>query len=337
MTHRAVVLLVTLVVLAAGLPAVGRPARSAGSPVYVALGDSIAAGIGSSLPRERGYTALVHDLIARATGREAELRNLAVPGETAGSFRDGGQLGRFRDLIDRLGQSGVEVAAVTVSLGGNEMLRVSGGGATERQLALDDFQAAYPAALSEVRAAVGPDVPLVVTNYYDLSAGDPSVVESDAWWVSRFNEVISSVAAASGASVADVARAFDGRIDTFTLAPYDVHPTNAGHRAIALAVWRALAIDTAPPAIDAPATLDATRDTPTLRFSTRDDTGIDGVRAEAAGATVVGPFPAGTDEWVALVDVTRSEGTVTVTIQATDAAGNTATREVRVNPPDQTR
>lgn len=321
--------------LVAGLLATGQPARSAGSTVYIALGDSIAAGIGSSLPRERGYPAIVRGLLARQAGEDVTLENLAVPGETAGSFRDAGQLARYRDLVDRLSRGGTTIAAITLSLGGNEMLRVAGSDTGDRRAALDDFQSAYPAALADVRAAAGPDVPIVVTNYYDLSSGDPTIVESDAWWVARFNEVIAAGAAASNAQVADVATAFAGRIDELTLNPSDVHPTNAGHQAIAGAVWKALALDMTAPTIEVAATLDATRLTPTLRFAVDDDTGVDSVSIEAGGATASGPYRTGDGEYVALIDLRGSGGSATVTIHAADAAGNVTSSAVTVNAPDR--
>lgn len=323
--------------LVIGLLTTGQPAWSAGSQVYIALGDSIAAGIGSSLPRERGYPAIVRGLLARQAGVDVTLESLAVPGETVGLFRDGGQLDRYRDLVDRLSRGGTPIAAVSLSLGGNEMLRVSGSDTGDRQAALDDFQLAYPAALADVRAAVGPDVPIVVTNYYDLSSGDPAIVESAAWWVARFNEVISAGAAASNAQVADVATAFAGRIDELTLNPSDVHPTNAGHQVIARSVWKALALDTTAPTIDVATALDATRLTPTLRFAVYDDTGVDSVRIESGGATVSGPYRTGDDEYVALVDLRGNVGSVTVTIHAADAAGNITSSDVTVNAPDRTR
>ena len=331
MMRHAIIALAMLVLLPVSLLSAGQPARSAGSSVYIALGDSIAAGVGSSLPRERGYPALVRDLLARQSGGNVILENLAVPGETAASFRDGGQLSRYRDVVDRLGRGDTPIAAVTVSLGGNEMLRVSGNDSGDRQAALDAFRSAYPAVLADIRAAAGPDVPIVVTNYYDLSAGDPSIVESDSWWISRFNEVIADAATASGAGIADVTSAFAGHIDEYTLAPYDVHPTNAGHRAIAAAVWRALRIDTTAPTIDVATTLDATRLTPTLRFLVNDDTVVDGVTVESAEAAVHGPFPTGDGEWVALLDLAGVSGRVSVTIGATDAAGNNSTRDIVVN------
>ncbi|MBX6342431.1 MAG: hypothetical protein IRY97_08230, partial [Thermomicrobiaceae bacterium] len=70
------------VVAGAGRVAAPPPTRAAPEQVYLALGDSIAAGLVTSLPRTRGYPALVRDLIERrdrASGEPAQvsLVNLA--------------------------------------------------------------------------------------------------------------------------------------------------------------------------------------------------------------------------------------------------------------------
>lgn len=335
MIRRTTAVLALLVLLSAGVVAGGQPTRSAAPPVYIALGDSIAAGIGSSLPRERGYPALVNDFLDRQTGQDGILEMLAVPGETATTFRDDGQLARFHDLIDRLGHGGNPIVAISVSLGGNDLLGVSGSDANTRQSALDAFRDIYPAVLADIRATAGPATPLVVTNYYDLSAGDPSIAESDAWWVAQFNTVIADAASASSARVADVATAFTGHIADFTLEPVDIHPTNAGHRTIANLVWRALALDTSAPMIEVPATIDSSRQTPTLRFSTRDDTGVADVAIESADVSVHGPYRVGGD-WVVLLDLNGLADPSVITIRASDDAGNTTERPVTVNPPNQT-
>jgi acyl-CoA thioesterase-1 len=52
-----------------------------GAFTYVALGDSVAQGIGASRP-DRGYVGLTADAIARATGRPVRVINLSVTGAT---------------------------------------------------------------------------------------------------------------------------------------------------------------------------------------------------------------------------------------------------------------
>lgn len=320
--------LVALMVVALRAPATTQQATPG---LYIALGDSIAAGIGASLPAERGYPALVQAFLAHHAGATVPYENLAVPGETAETFLTAGQAERFTASVERARANGLPIAAVTVTLGGNELLNLRDSGVTDRQAGLDAFTSAYDAALALVRQTVGPEVPVVVTTYYDLTDGDPALQGTDAWWIERFNGVIRDTASRHGAAVADVAPAFAGRIVELTLAPVDVHPSNAGHAAIARLVWQALAFDTTPPAIDAPTTLEASRETPTLAFAASDASGTVEVGLEAEQAAFSAPLLVGENRYVSLIDLAGLSGdTYRVDIVATDAAGNVARHRVDI-------
>lgn len=333
MINRTILLAVTLL-LASLLTPAGDAARSAASGgTYIALGDSIAVGTGSSLPRTRGYVPLVHDLISRHARSEITLHNLSRNGETVDSFRENGQLTQLQDLITQLTSSNAPIIAITLSLGGNEMLKAQGADSSARQTQLDEFSASYPTLLTEIRNLVGPDTPIVVTTYYDLTNGDPNEVQSDAWWVQQFNAVIQQSASDAHATVADVSGVFAGHISDYTLWPIDVHPNNAGHQAIADEVWRVLGIDTVAPTIDLTATTEATRSTPTIRFSASDDTGIADFALTAESATIYGPYSSSEDEYVVLVILASGAKQAQVTVEARDAAGNTTTASTTVQLP----
>jgi lysophospholipase L1-like esterase len=290
---------------------------------YIALGDSVAAGVGSSLPRTRGYPAIVDSWIAQHTGAAAPHVNLAVPGETAASFVANGQLDRFRDTVDRTRSAGQSVGVVSVSLGGNELLSLRGSGGDDRQRALAAFRASYAVALGAVRDAIGADVVLVVTTYYDLTEGEASEPSTEAWWLEQFHGAIRDAARRHGARVAEVGSEFRGRIDDYSHHPFDVHPTNAGHRAIAASVWSALGMDTAAPVIELLSPSEATRLTPTLRFRLTEATEVASIGIEGEDVTALAPIEVADREYAVLLHlkgVTR--GTITVTVVARDAAGN---------------
>jgi lysophospholipase L1-like esterase len=319
-------------------------AGAASPGAYIALGDSVAAGIGSSLPRTRSYPALVHGWLAAQLGGNVQFANLAVPGETTATFISAGQFDRFKQEVARDRQAGLPLLAVSVTLGGNELLDVSGQGLTDRQAALDDFSQRFPNALGQIRAQA-PDARLVVTTYYDPTAGDASVQFSDAWWIARFNAAIVSAAGEQGATVADANAGFQKMTDTYTRYPLDVHPTNAGHLALARLVWGALGIDRAPPDIAAAPQVGDPRRTPTLRFNVSDPAGLQDVHisVDAPGASVSPPLLVGDeqDHYASLLDFTAIDaGSVTVTIEAIDQAGNvgqqvvTLTVPAGISPPD---
>lgn len=319
-------LLVLLLVVAGAATLARQPAAQAETPtVYIALGDSIAYGIGSSLPRKRGYPALVANYLETWTGSPVELHNLAVPGETSATFLNDGQLDEFRQLI------ATDPTIVSVSLGGNEMLDAEDLDNSGKQAALDDFATAYDAALGEIRSITGNNAQIVVTTNYDLSEGDPEREFTDAWWVGQFNNVIIETARTHGAIVADIESAFRGNIDTLTLHPWDVHPKNRGFLAIARQVWSALGLDQEPPEVSVVSGLSAGRTLRTIQLQITDADEIGAVSVEIGDHPARTPATIGNDTWVLLVDLRDETGsTLPVVVRATDRAGNERTIEVEL-------
>ncbi len=305
-----------------------RPTEAQSPGIYIALGDSIAAGIGTSLPRERGNAAIVAGWLATLTGNTVPFENLAVPGETAATFMEGGQLQRFHDVIVGSNASGIPVAAVTLTLGGNEMLALDTTGLSDRRAGLDAFNDQYAAVVAAVRAEIGPDVPLVVTTYYDLTEGNPSIAFTDRWWIEQFNAVIRRVAEEQQAMVADVVTRFADDISVYTHFPFDVHPSNAGHLEIARTIWATLALDQEPPAVSVASSVEATRLTPTVTFGVSDNVQVSLVTTSSDDASVSGPFEIEDGEYAVLLDLGTTElDEVALAIEIGDDAGN-VTREV---------
>jgi len=311
-----------IVVMASGLLAT-QPSHAATPGIYIVLGDSIAAGIGSSLPRERGNAAIVTDWLTRLTGETVPNANLAIPGETAETFMNGGQFQRFSDEVARAEAAEVPIAAVSVSLGGNELLSLEDSGLIDRQAGLDRFGQSFGTAIAAIRSAIGPEAPLILTNVYDLTEGDPSIQSTDSWWIEQFNLVIETVAVDNNALVADVADRFEGRIEELTHTPFDVHPNNAGHRVIAQSIWSRLQLDTEPPTIDAPTTVVATRTTPTISFSVADNVAVAAVNVTSDDLSFRGAYETDENHYAILLDLGNAQASdVALTIEISDDSGN---------------
>lgn len=341
-------LMVALLIATALAPLAARSTpRVAAQPalpeqVYLALGDSIAAGLVTSLPRIRGYPWLVRDLMEKHFTSEGApavtLINRAVPGETTTSFLAGDQLREARADIEAARARGAEVRAVTVTLGGNDILRLAGSDEAERQAGLDQFRSTFPAALAAIREALG-EMPadIVVTTYYDLSEGNPAEQGSDSWWVAQFNEVIRQSAAAEGARVADVEPVFRGNIREWTWYPSDIHANNAGHAEIARLVWQALGYDQEPPTvtIERPAAGPLGRRTPTVRVRADDAVGVTRVELLVDGTYVQDlRYIPSQGAYLGVWDARDwSDASATLTVRATDLAGNQASAEVEVALP----
>jgi acyl-CoA thioesterase-1 len=117
--------LVSLVLLAPAAPAGAKE-----TPAYVAIGDSLAFGVGASDPATDGYVAITYDALQRSERyrqRGLELINLGVPGATSSDLLlPGGQLERavaeIRERQDDTSSADDNVEIITVNIGGNDLL-----------------------------------------------------------------------------------------------------------------------------------------------------------------------------------------------------------------------
>lgn len=309
---------------------------------YIALGDSIAAGQVTSLPRDRGYVALVSGLLEKLDASAAQPTplktvNLAVPGETDESFVSKGQLSNFQNEISSVESRGANLQLITLTLGGNDILQLQNKGNADRQAGLDRFKTSFPAVISDIQQSLGNLKPtIVVTTYYDLSGGDPQVQNTDAWWVAQFNDVIRNTAQQRGLKIADLEPAFRGHIQELTWYPLDVHPNNAGHAEIAKLVWQASGLDKSAPVvtITKPSSGELSRSIPTVSVKAADNVGVQDVQLWVGGkqiSTLI--YEPSLDQYVGLWDGSNASGNVTLSIHASDLAGHTTTATVTITLP----
>ncbi|MGL5864299.1 MAG: SGNH/GDSL hydrolase family protein [Dermatophilaceae bacterium] len=166
------------------------PSPSASDPaaggIYLALGDSLAAGYqpGGTELRDTAYPALAASRLGRDGGR-LDVQNLACSGETAASLVRGGrcdypggsQLAQAETVLrDRGGDRDADVELVTIDIGGNDLLRCARGVSVDQACVatgLASVRSALPTTLQRLRAAAGTDVPVLVIGYYNpwLAAG----------------------------------------------------------------------------------------------------------------------------------------------------------------------
>lgn len=224
-------------------PAEVRAARGvAVGSVLLALGDSIAAGIGAPHVSEGCMAILAARLRARA--RSMRLLNLAVPGETSTSMlRPGGQLEVAERAIIEAAARGEDIAPVVLSIGGNDVMEAAllGEAEAHRQLRanLDRILGRLDAALRAAHGAGlrGRGALQTVYNPFELGAdGHPTADELAPRRSSRggHNRELRAAAARQGIAVADVAGAFRGRARELTwVRSGDIHPSRQGHAVIA--------------------------------------------------------------------------------------------------------
>jgi lysophospholipase L1-like esterase len=260
-----------LLTMSGGAGAAVKAAGASGSTTteyYLALGDSLAAGVGS--PDGKGY---VPDLYKKASKKSKKehgslvLVNLACSGATTGSMIDGtgcaptgSQLSNAEAFL--AGHPG-QVAFITIDIGANDVDGCTSGTTIDESCVENGLEAVssnLPVILSGLRSAGG-TTPIVGMSYYDpflaewlLGGSGETLAEQSVGLLDDLNNILSSDY--GSADTADVAGAFKsadfspggryqgtkvpinvGLICRWTLmcSEENIHANDAGHARIAQA------------------------------------------------------------------------------------------------------
>jgi lysophospholipase L1-like esterase len=266
-------MVVALLAALVSAPSTMADAAPKGERVYLALGDSLAAGVGATRADRLGYVPrLAHFFRGTAHGGATSVMNVAVPGATSESLITSGQLARAVAAID----AESDVVVVTLDIGGNDLLGLLQPGQpcavdpttadcqAAVRAALTGFATNFPIILTQLTEALARDPGeerLLVATFYNPYSGtggtldavvDRVVLGSDLQ-LDRdcsespeqvgLNDLIACIAgryAQSGVTVVDVYPLFAGKAASLThIGDNDIHPTNAGYAMIANAFRRA--------------------------------------------------------------------------------------------------
>ena len=173
-------LLAPALVVSFPLPRTTAQGQTAGNdPLYVALGNSLAVGVGSSDPATLGYVPLLQEQLKGLLDEpKLGLLNVGHGGDTSSTLISHGHLD---DALDELearngdNKSKNDVEAVSIDIGGNDifgLLFVCGGGLTPACVAaitgtFATFSFNFDLILGELRAAAGPDTSIIAMTYYN--------------------------------------------------------------------------------------------------------------------------------------------------------------------------
>ncbi|HYH71655.1 MAG TPA: SGNH/GDSL hydrolase family protein [Nocardioides sp.] len=216
------------------------PAGPAG--LYVALGDSLAAGYqpGGAELRDTAYPALTATRL-QAAGGELTLENLGCSGETTTSLVEGGRCdfaaGSQLEQAEKLLRGSEDVSLVTIDIGGNDLLRCVRGGAQIDTACVTagvrTVRKNLPTILERLRSAAGDDVPVLVLGYYNPWLAAKALnqpvkgVDAAAKAYTALSAAIESAADASGTTFVGLDTAFSTNDTTPTTINGRSVPKNA--------------------------------------------------------------------------------------------------------------
>lgn len=230
-------------------PGVVDSVSEGGAPFYVALGDSLAANVGVTDPRD-GYVSRFHTALQQRDGTTYGLRNFGVSGETTGTMVRDGQLDAAVAFMEAN-----QVSYVTIDVGANNLLGHLGSGDCSTSLddpacreRIDNAFAAYPADLEIIIDAVteaAPDATIVfLTMYNPFNLGFGTELEAAMDGATEeFNALAVEAAADNDVLVADGFSPMQGTapLTTHMLdAEPDIHPLPLGYDILAVALLDAL-------------------------------------------------------------------------------------------------
>jgi len=232
-----------------------------GPELYLALGDSLSAGIGASIEDQTGFVPLVHANLPV----EVSLLNLGKPGDDSFELLEEGLLDQgIAEIETRLADSDPanDVRMVTLEIGGNDLLDIyfdfvipgdcpSVTESLQRPECvelLEDALALYRPNLREILArirAADPDVPIFLMTLYNPFSGGSSTIdqlgelalEGDPGtpFPEGMNDIIRAEGASAGAVVVDWHPLF--RPSSRGLIAMDlIHPNDAGYQLMATAI-----------------------------------------------------------------------------------------------------
>jgi lysophospholipase L1-like esterase len=253
---------VLLALLAAACGSSGPPEEPVSdSGLYIALGDSLSAGIGASSEVTTAFVPLVH----RSLGTEIELLNLADAGDTSEQLLSHGHLDEAVAEIEARNSDidpDNDVRLVTLEIGGNDLLDLFSdlvltgkcpnlARALERQVCVDALTGALEGFDDNLERildgldATDAGVPVILMTLYNPFSGGLKTLDEVGHlalegtpgtpFPEGVNDVVRQVAEGRDVILVDLMPLFDGGADDL-IARDLIHPNDAGYQVIADAV-----------------------------------------------------------------------------------------------------
>ena len=223
------------------LPISSITAEAKGAEVYIALGDSLAAGQTPFREIDTGYTDLIGLELKRANRLAHYTKTLAFPGFTTGDVLNLVQTQDAQEVLKN-------ATLVTISAGANDLLGLMRVNPSNGTIAYEQVQVNF--ALNNVRKNIGsiikevqkvaPNAKIYVMGYYfaypHLQETQKEGIHNE---LTTLHTILKNEAEANGATFVSVEEAFNGKEKELLPNTSDVHPTMEGYRLMANAFFKA--------------------------------------------------------------------------------------------------
>jgi lysophospholipase L1-like esterase len=237
------------------------PATAQEGPAYLALGDSLAFGVGATNPAAEGYVGLTHfglESSSSFAGSGLELVNVSEPGATSGDLLvTDGQLEKALREIQERAEDDVEdneVELISLDIGGNDLLQLA---EPDSPCILDTGSTACRQGISAMLSGLETNLEIILTRLTDAApeaevyvldlynpysgTGDQREVIAD-FAVQQVNGVITATASGPAfrtVGLVTIFELFEDRGQQW-IASDGIHPNDAGHRVMAEALLAAI-------------------------------------------------------------------------------------------------
>lgn len=211
-----------------------------GTEVYIALGDSLAAGQTPNRAIDTGYTDLIAQKLTRTGQLAYYTKALAYPGYTTADV-----LAKVK--TDEAKETLKNATLVTISAGANDLLQMVQVNSTSGSIAYQQIPADF--ALNNVRKnieqiitevqATAPKAKIYVMGYYfaypHVRASQKEGIKKE---LDRLHTILKTQSEINGATYVSVEESFGVNATTLLPNPADVHPTMEGYRVMANAFFK---------------------------------------------------------------------------------------------------
>lgn len=222
---------------------------------YLALGDSVAYGLGAPLPNDLGYAGQFYNNYLKRLKPNLTYKDFGISGETTSSFisrpRGQSQLQRVYAELAAAKAAQKRISPITLTIGGNDMLNAINSAPSSKDIALKQFDTNLQTILSGLKAHTNGQSDIIITTYYNpFGGGSTGQADENTQWLERFNAVIEQRGKEFNIKVADFYPPINGQAQTLTWAAFgDVHPNQQGYSKLAQALWQASSYDIVPPTL----------------------------------------------------------------------------------------